>query len=136
MSCKTPRKIATFFLISGYLWNLWYPINKALWTSSFVLVTAGWATFFLSIVYHLSDVKKIKFGSLFKYAGTNSIAIYFVSSLLSKSFYLTSVNKEHSLHSYLYSNVYENPIDNPELASFLYAITVTLCYLLMAYGCI
>ena len=32
----------------GYIWNNWFPFNKAIWSSSFVLVTAGWATVFLS----------------------------------------------------------------------------------------
>jgi predicted acyltransferase len=125
---------ATFLLISGYVWSLWFPLNKALWTGSFVLVTAGWATFFLAIVYYLSDVKNIKFGRIFKYAGTNAITIYFVSILISKSFYLTALNEEHSIHSYLYTNLFANPCDNPELASLLYATIVTLFYLLIAYG--
>jgi predicted acyltransferase len=125
---------AAFLLFLGSVWSLSYPVNKALWTSSFVLITAGWATFFLGIVYYLSDIKNIKFGRIFKYAGTNAIVIYFVSSLLSKSFYLTAINEEHNIHSYLYTNLFANPFDSPELASFLYALTVTLFYLLMAYG--
>tara|TARA_B100000809_G_scaffold138551_1_gene136177 strand:+ start:52653 stop:53744 length:1092 start_codon:yes stop_codon:yes gene_type:complete len=125
--------VAAVLLTSGYIWSLWYPINKALWTGSFVLVTSGWATFFLTIVYYLSDIKNIKFGRIFKYAGTNAITIYFVSSFISKSFYLTTLNEEYSIHSYLYTNLFSDTIDNAELASFLYAITVTLFYLLMAY---
>ncbi len=49
----------------GYIWNLWFPFNKAIWSSSFVLVTAGWGTIFLSILYYVNDVKKKSFGVIF-----------------------------------------------------------------------
>jgi len=50
-------------LIIGHIWDIVFPINKALWTSSFVLVTAGWANLVLALIYYLTDVKKIEFGS-------------------------------------------------------------------------
>ena len=123
-----------FLLATGSIWSIWYPINKALWTSSFVLVTTGFGTLFLAFIYYVSDVKQLKFGSIFKYAGTNAISIYFLSSFISKSFYLIKINEEHSIHSYLYTTFYATPIENPEFASFLYAISVTVFYLFIAYG--
>ena len=60
-------------IIFGHLWDLVFPINKALWSSSFVLVTAGWANILLALIYYVSDVKGLKFGSIFKYAGANAV---------------------------------------------------------------
>lgn len=120
-------------LILGYVWSIWYPINKALWTSTFVLITTGYGTLFLVVFYYLSDVKHIKYGSIFKHTGTNAISIYFLSSLISKIFTLTKVNNEQSIHSYIYTNFYLNVIHNNELASLLYAISVVLFYLFIAY---
>lgn len=118
----------------GYLWSICYPINKTLWTSSFVLISAGFGTLLLAFVFYLSDVKKMKFGNLFKYAGTNAISVYFLSSLISKSFYLIKINDEHCIHSYIYTTFYSNSIKNYELASFSYALSVVLFYLLVVYG--
>jgi len=71
-------------LIIGHVWDIFFPINKALWTSSFVLVTAGWANLILALIYYLTDVKDIKFGKIFQYAGANAIVLYFLSSFISK----------------------------------------------------
>ncbi|MGC1514646.1 MAG: heparan-alpha-glucosaminide N-acetyltransferase domain-containing protein, partial [Maribacter sp.] len=53
-------------LMIGHFWDLAFPINKALWTSSFVLVTGGWANLILALVYYLTDVRKVEFGAIFK----------------------------------------------------------------------
>ncbi len=72
-------------LVAGYLMAIWFPINKAIWSSSFVLSTSGWATLILAGIYYLKDVRQIKFGNIFKYVGMNAITIYFLSSFISKS---------------------------------------------------
>lgn len=43
-------------LALGWFWNGWFPVNKNLWSSSFVLVTAGWSLILLSIFYWIIDV--------------------------------------------------------------------------------
>ena len=116
----------------GTLWSHWFPINKAIWSSSFVLVTAGWATLFLSLLYYLADVKKIAFGSLFKYVGSNAIVIYFTSSFVTKVFYLTNI-WETTIHSWLYTNFFTSTISSEKLASLCYALVVVSFYMLMGY---
>jgi len=54
----------------------WIPINKNLWSLSFVLALAGMAFFLLMICYLLIDVYKVWSGAPFYYAGMNSIALY------------------------------------------------------------
>ena len=44
-------------IVIGYLWGFIFPINKALWTSSYVLFTGGIATIFLSVITYLIDIK-------------------------------------------------------------------------------
>jgi len=120
-------------LVLGYIWNLWFPINKALWSSSFVLVTAGWGTLILGIVHYLMDEKNIKFGTIFKYVGSNAIVIYFMSSFVSKTFGMIQVNDTESIHSWLYHTFYTNFISIDKLASMLYALTVVAFYILLGY---
>ncbi len=45
-------------LVAGEVWNLWFPINKNLWTSSFVLFSGGFALVFLALLYWMLEIKK------------------------------------------------------------------------------
>lgn len=70
--------IAGIILVSlGLLWNLLFPINKNMWTSSFVLVAGGFSLMLFSFFYYIIDVKTYQKWSLpFIWIGTNSILIY------------------------------------------------------------
>lgn len=117
----------------GHLWDLAFPINKALWTSSFVLVTAGWANLVLALIYYLSDVRGLRFGSIFRYAGANAITVYFLSSFISSLFYQIKVDGGKSLHETLFSTIYAHEGISLELSSLLYGLTVTGFYLLLGW---
>ncbi len=120
-------------LLSGYLWSSIFPINKALWSSSFVLVTSGYATLVLYIVHYLMDHKGLKFGSIIKQVGANAIVIYFLSNVIAKSFYLIKIDTKTSVHQYLYENLFVYSSINASLSSLLYALSVTSFYMLLAY---
>lgn len=120
-------------IIVGHLWDLAFPINKALWTSSFVMVTAGWGNLFLALIYYMTDVKGLKFGSIFKYAGANAITVYFLSSFITKIFYSVRVNEQYSLHEWLFENIYIHDFMSAKLSSLLYGLTVVSFYMLLAY---
>ena len=124
--------VAFVFLLSGYILNVWFPINKSIWSSSFVLVTSGWATLILSFIYYLTDVKRLQFGSIFKYVGMNAITIYFLSSFITKIFYLTKVGQT-TIHGWLYNNLYIHDFLSDKLSSLLYALTVVVFYLGLGY---
>ena len=64
-------------ILTGWIWGFIFPINKNLWTSSFVLFTGGWSLLLLAIFYFVIDVKQIKTWSMpFVWLGCNSILIY------------------------------------------------------------
>lgn len=70
-------------IVTGLLWALLFPINKALWTSSFVLYTGGWATVTLAMCYWLIDVKGHKKpASFFVPLGVNAITAYVLSNYI------------------------------------------------------
>ncbi|PCE66660.1 acyltransferase family protein [Sediminicola luteus] len=118
-------------LVLGYLWNMVFPINKALWTSSFVLVTAGWANLFLALIYYLTDVKDIVFGTIFKKVGANAITVYFLSSFISKIMGLIKVG-DTSLHGWLFNTIYVHDFMAVKLSSLLYGLTVVAFYMFLA----
>jgi predicted acyltransferase len=64
-------------LLLGKLWGLFFPINKNLWTSSFVLYAGGWSLILLGIFYLVIDVWRLrKWAFFFAVIGMNSITIY------------------------------------------------------------
>lgn len=119
-------------LIIGHLWDLVFPINKALWTSSFVLVTAGWANLILALIYYITDVQQIKFGSIFRYAGANAIIIYFLSSFIAKVMGQIQVG-DTSLHGWLFQKIYVHEAISLEMSSLLYGLTVLAFYAFLGY---
>lgn len=64
-------------LALGWAWNVVFPVNKNLWTSSFVLVAGGWSLLALSLFYWVIDVQNWqRWAFFFVVIGTNSILIY------------------------------------------------------------
>ncbi len=92
----------TLSLALGYIWAIWLPINKKLWTSSYVLVAAGWALLALAAIYWLLDVKQAHLksklvGALiwpFQVFGSNAIAAYTVSVVFIKLMILIHVGTQ------------------------------------------
>lgn len=80
----TPQKKAgilavagLLFLLTGKLCGIVFPINKIMWTSSFVLYSGGWSLLLLSLFYFIIDVLELKrWSNPFVWIGMNSILIY------------------------------------------------------------
>ncbi len=65
------------FLLAGWKWGQYFPINKALWTSSYVLVTTGWALVLFSFIYMAIEIAGWKkWSKPFEVFGVNAIAAY------------------------------------------------------------
>jgi predicted acyltransferase len=71
-------------MIGGEMWNHWFPINKNLWTSSFVMFTGGFALLFLSLLYWTIEVKRWRgiWTIPILVFGTNAIASFVADSLI------------------------------------------------------
>jgi predicted acyltransferase len=90
-STKEPKIKAALLAVSGIvfillaqLWNLDFPINKNMWSSSFVLLTLGLSLLLLSIFYYIIDVLGYKrWAFFFKVIGMNSILIYISGKFIS-----------------------------------------------------
>lgn len=67
----------------GYLWALPFPIIKAIWTSSFVLVTAGYSAILLGAMHQIVDVWGWqRWATVFIWIGANAIMLYFLNEVL------------------------------------------------------
>ena len=120
-------------LIIGYAWSTVFPLNKALWTSSFVLVTGGWASLIYAAIYYIADILGHNdWGKPAIIFGSNAITVYFLSSFMSKTFGLIKLPSGQSLHGYLYE-ILSSIITIPKLSSLIYAILIIMFYYLIAH---
>lgn len=70
-------------LLVGLLWNLFFPINKNLWTSSFVCLVGGISMMLFALFYYVIDVRNCRKGTLFfSVIGMNSITIYMAQAFV------------------------------------------------------
>jgi predicted acyltransferase len=89
-------------LITGYVWGLFFPIIKIIWTSSYVLYAGGWSLLLLALFYWLIDVKGYKkWAIFFVVIGMNPITIYFLQSFVSfdgiAEFFLVGISERGCL---------------------------------------
>lgn len=126
-------------IISGQLWNLVFPINKALWTSSYVLYTAGLATITLSVLYYFIDIADYKKGTkLFLFWGVNPMIVFFLSNITPQALSMIAIPKspteQTNLWDYFYVAGVEPFFSNPMSASLVFALLyVGVWTLLLAY---
>ncbi|MFZ9660899.1 MAG: acyltransferase family protein [Chitinophagaceae bacterium] len=79
--------LGILLVILAHVWDLALPINKNLWTSSFVFNTGGYSLFLLGIFYYIIDIKGYKAWSFFfRIIGMNSILIYISSVFIDWEF--------------------------------------------------
>ena len=121
-------------LVAGAIWSYAFPINKSLWTGSYVLFSAGMACLVLASTYWLVDVKGSRWWTWpFVVFGTNAIAAYWLSSAF--AIVLDWIVVTHAadgeswtLKTYIYETFYA-PWLAPDDASLAYAITYVFVWL-------
>ncbi|MBO9153281.1 acyltransferase family protein [Chitinophaga sp. GCM10012297] len=91
------------------LWNEVFPINKKIWTSSYVLYTVGIATLLLSIFIWLIELKGLRAGTyFFEVFGKNPLFIYVMSGVIVKLYFLFRIGAEkENLYGWLYGHVFQ-----------------------------
>ncbi len=123
--------------VAGWIWHSFFPINKSLWTSSYVLYTSGLALFFLGFCFYLIDIKNYKkWTKPFVIFGVNALALFVFSGLLAKILGIIKVTgatgKEISLQGWIFESVFL-PIAAPVNASLFYALTYILFWLFLMW---
>jgi predicted acyltransferase len=120
-------------VILGLIWDLCFPINKALWTSSFVLYAGGLATIGLALCYWLIDVQGYKKGTTpFVVYGVNAITVFFLSGLIPRILSMIMVTMPDGTRINSRVWMYETfftPYFTPVNASLAGAITFILIWL-------
>ncbi|MDX1943264.1 MAG: DUF5009 domain-containing protein [Saprospiraceae bacterium] len=119
--------IGTILIALGLIWNPIFPINKKLWTSSYVLYMAGIALVFLGVVYWVVDVFGYKrWTKPFVVFGTNALFAYFMSELVAITMFSIPVNEKQSLFNWVYASIFEPLFASPYNASLIFAIVFVI----------
>ena len=113
----------------AWSWNFFFPVNKKLWTSSFVLLTIGLDCIIISAIIYIIDFRhKVKWTYFFMVFGRNPLFIYLLSELGVTLLFVFTVHSKQPLYRWIYSNFFINA--GPYLGSLLFALTVMfLCWL-------
>ena len=115
----------TIIMFIGFLLNYGFPINKKIWSSSFVLATCGLASLLLALLLWIIDVKgKKKWSIFFESFGVNPMFIYVVGGIL--SILLANIGfmyygEWHSTKGFIYTE-WLNPVFGDYLGSLVYAL--------------
>lgn len=125
--------IGNFGILLGVIWDMWFPLNKSLWTSSYVMFTSGMALLFFGMCYWLIDVKGIKWWTKpFIVYGMNAITVFALSGLIAKTMGIIKVinaaGEKVSLNKYLYELIFV-PNFSPINASLAWALTYVAVWL-------
>lgn len=137
---EKPEKTGWLFVIGwlaimvGLFWHIAFPINKALWTSSYVIFTAGAAMQFLGFCYWLIDVKGVrKWAKPAIIYGMNAIAVFVLSGLAARLLTLIKVDggtdgAAVTLKTWIYQNIFASWA-SPMNASLMFAVINVLFWL-------
>jgi len=128
-SAKLLRRLVTVGLAcfaAGEIWGMFFPINKKLWTSSYVLVTVGLAMLALAACYWLMDVKKVRgrWTVIPMAFGTNCIFAYALSEFVATAAAVLTIQLDGNPISYkdaFTSFTFDN-IPGTEWSSLAYAL--------------
>jgi predicted acyltransferase len=121
-------------VLLGWTWSRVFPINKSLWTSSYVLLSAGIACLVLSVIIWLVDIEGYRGWTVpFLVFGTNAIAAYWLSTLCGIVFdWITLGGPAEAdqvvLKTYLYETFYASWL-SPANASLAYAVSYVVVWL-------
>ena len=126
---KKMALIGVVLIIAGLIWNIVFPINKSLWTGSYVLYTTGLATTLLAILYCIIDIADYKKGfKLFLIWGVNPMIVFFTSQIIPQALVMIEFQNPHhptekiNLLNYLYSFGIAPFFNNPMAASLAGAL--------------
>jgi len=125
---------AVVSLALGYLWSLCFPLNKNMWTSSYVLVAAGYSLVLLTLAFWAIEQNGWRKGWTWVWLvfGSNAIAAYMVSELLPGALdhIAIPVGDRHETLLVVLSSPIFTHIHNPGWAAFAYSVSFTaVCFI-------
>ncbi|MCX6319823.1 MAG: DUF5009 domain-containing protein [Bacteroidetes bacterium] len=138
---KTPEMLNGLFvagvamILTGFCWDMLFPINKKIWTSSYTVYTSGMAMITIATMIYFIEFKQVKGGlaRFFDVFGKNALFVFALSSFLPKGLSLIRIDKEANPWNFLYVKLFQHLPGDPRTGSLLFALCViafmwAICY--------
>jgi len=126
--------LAAATIVSGHLLAPIIPINKALWTPSYVLISTGYAMLAYALCSYILDVRKIRLWSApFLVFGANAILFFMFAGVLARLLVMIPVG-DSSLKGAIYAGALQ-PLLGNYLASFVFSLLFSFCSYVIMYAC-
>lgn len=127
----------TVLLAVGWSWSLIFPLNKSLWTSSYVIYTSGLALLTLGFCYYVIDIKGYKrWAKPFVIFGVNALALFVFSGIMARVMGMIRIasvdEKTISLQQWIFNDLFLTWAE-PISASLAYAIAFILFWLFLMW---
>lgn len=123
-------------LIIGHLWSYLFPLNKQLWTSSYVLYTSGWALLLLAALYYIIEIRNArKWAKFFEIMGLNAIFLFVGSGIVARFLIKTHIGtgeKTATTYTWIYQNLFL-PWAGPLNGSLLFALCTIIFWFIILY---
>ncbi|MGB3164736.1 MAG: DUF5009 domain-containing protein [Chitinophagaceae bacterium] len=127
--------IGTGLLITGFCWDMVFPINKKIWTSSYTIYTTGLAIITIAMMIYMIEIKQIRGGlaRFFDVFGKNALFVFALSAFLPKGLALIKLGEGVNPWNWLYKKVFIHIPGAKENGSLVYALCVitfmwAICY--------
>jgi predicted acyltransferase len=122
----------SLLLFAAWCLSFSFPVNKKLWTSSYVLHTVGLDCIIIALIIYIINFKQqTKWTYFFEVFGKNSLFIYLLSELGATLLWFFRANPKTTLYQWIYNNIFAPA--GPYLGSFLFAVSVMLVCWLVGY---
>lgn len=122
-------------LVTGFCWDMVFPINKKIWTSSYVIYTSGLATITIATMIYLIEIKNVKgwLSRFFNVFGKNALFVFALSSFIPKGFALIKLGEGVNPWNWLYKKVLIHIPGDPKIGSLFFALSIitlmwAICY--------
>lgn len=123
--------VGALLIFIALCWDMVFPINKKLWTSSFVLLTCGLDLIIISALIYILEIKKwnsMRWSGFFQIFGRNPLFIYILSELLFVVLVMLHVSQKVNVYDYISQTIFQ-VISPGSFGSLLFAI----CYMLFCW---
>jgi len=115
-------------ILTGFCWDMVFPINKKIWTSSYVVYTSGLAILTIATMIYFIEIRQVRGGlaRFFDVFGKNALFVFALSAFLPKTLSLIRLGDGNNPWNWLYKKVLIHVPGAPENGSLLYALCVIL----------
>jgi predicted acyltransferase len=122
-------------LVTGFCWDMLFPINKKIWTSSYVIYTTGLAIITLSMMIYMIEFKNARgwLSKFFDVFGKNALFVFALSAFLPKGLGLIRLGDGVTPWNWMYRKVFVNIPGDPRIGSLLFALFIITFMWLICY---